>query len=566
MEERGVDIHRNYQFRLGPGNAKWVLIVLLVVVVALAILCAQPAAAQAYSAEEAQFLVLINQYRAQNGLQPLLVSDVITVACYRHNSDMAKYSFFDHSSLQSDYYPPGAAPWDRMRAEGYNYNTYMGENIAAGYATAAAVFEAWRNSPGHNANMLGANFKVIGISLKEVPGSHYRYYWTTDFGGYVDPSAHTIGGGTPPPPPDTTPPSVSITAPQEGATVSGYAVPINVNAVDNVGVTKVELYIDSILVATDNSAPYAFTWNTLGGSDGPRRLTAKAFDAAGNTSISSPVNVTVRNQVTTTTTTQATTTTTHATTTTTQATTTTTQLTTTTTSPTSTTTTTPATTTTSSATTTTTVRIGVTTTTAPPTTTTTNTPRSPVFIDVPPSDAYYSAVAKMKEAQVIEGYPGEAGVEFRPDNPVNRAQFAKMIVGASGIEACEQHRCRFRDMLDDTPDSLFPHNYVAVAAELGIVLGRPDGTFGPWDEITRCNVVAMVIRAARQLQPGRLADPPAQYVGSFSPTGWPEQDANLRLAEYNGLLQGLKGFGSHWSPWQCATRGEVAHILAKLMN
>lgn len=281
MEERGVDIHRNYQFRLGPGNAKWVLIVLLVVVVALAILCAQPAAAQAYSAEEAQFLVLINQYRAQNGLQPLLVSDVITVACYRHNSDMAKYSFFNHNTVQSDYYTPGATPWDRMRAEGYNYNTYMGENIAAGYPTAAAVFEGWRNSPGHNANMLGANFKVIGISLKEVPGTHYRYYWTTDFGGYVDPSAHTIGGGTPPPPPDTTPPSVSITAPQEGATVSGYAVPINVNAVDNVGVTKVELYIDSILVATDNSAPYAFTWNTLGGSDGPRRLTAKAFDAGG---------------------------------------------------------------------------------------------------------------------------------------------------------------------------------------------------------------------------------------------------------------------------------------------
>ena len=33
-----------------------------------------------------------------------------------------------------------------MRAEGYNYNTYMGENIAAGYPTAAAVFEGWKNS------------------------------------------------------------------------------------------------------------------------------------------------------------------------------------------------------------------------------------------------------------------------------------------------------------------------------------------------------------------------------------------------------------------------------------
>ena len=59
--------------------------------------------------------------------------------------------------------------------------------------TAAAVFQGWKNSPGHNANMLSANFKVLGVSLVYVSGSPYGSYWTTDFGGYVDPTAHSVG-------------------------------------------------------------------------------------------------------------------------------------------------------------------------------------------------------------------------------------------------------------------------------------------------------------------------------------------------------------------------------------
>ena len=89
--------------------------------------------------------------------------------------------------------PPGRAPWDRMAACGYDFNTWMGENIAAGYATAAKVFAAWKNSPDHNENMVNPNFKVIGVSLVYVSGSTYRYYWTTDFGGYVDSTAHSVG-------------------------------------------------------------------------------------------------------------------------------------------------------------------------------------------------------------------------------------------------------------------------------------------------------------------------------------------------------------------------------------
>ncbi len=136
---------------------------------------------------------MLNQYRVQNGLQPLQISDMISEACDRHNSDMGKYRFFDHYTQGSDWFAVGASPWDRMAASGYNYNTYKGENIAAGYSTAEAVFQGWKNSPGHNANMLGANFKVLGVSLVVVVGSPYSSYWTTDFGGYVDPTAHEVG-------------------------------------------------------------------------------------------------------------------------------------------------------------------------------------------------------------------------------------------------------------------------------------------------------------------------------------------------------------------------------------
>lgn len=138
--------------------------------------------------EELAFLRVINQYRAQQGLQPLQLSPTISEACYRHNSDMAKYDFFDHYTVRSDWFAAKASPWDRMAASGYNHNTHKGENIAAGYASAESVFAAWKNSPGHDANMRSPHFKVIGISLLYVAGSHYKYYWTTDFGGYVDPS------------------------------------------------------------------------------------------------------------------------------------------------------------------------------------------------------------------------------------------------------------------------------------------------------------------------------------------------------------------------------------------
>ena len=97
-------------------------------------------------------------------------------------------------------------------------------------------------------------------------------------------------------PVDTTPPSVSITAPASGATVSGVAVTVAVNASDDTAVSGVQIKLDGAnLGAEDTSAPYAVTWNSTSAGNGPHTLTAVARDGSGNTTTSAPVNVTVSN-------------------------------------------------------------------------------------------------------------------------------------------------------------------------------------------------------------------------------------------------------------------------------
>ena len=184
--------------RARTTNTRSRLVLLIIAAVLFAVILfgvvstSEAQAATTYSDEEVAFVDLINDYRASKGLSTLLVSDDVSDACYRHNHDMAKYAFFDHYSLKSDWFATNATPWDRMAATGYDYYTSKGENIAAGQQTAQAVFDAWKASSGHNANMLGADFNVIGINRYELAGSPYTFYWTTDFGGYVDATAHTL--------------------------------------------------------------------------------------------------------------------------------------------------------------------------------------------------------------------------------------------------------------------------------------------------------------------------------------------------------------------------------------
>lgn len=96
-------------------------------------------------------------------------------------------------------------------------------------------------------------------------------------------------------PVDTTPPTVSLTAPAGGATVSG-TVTVSATASDNVGVAGVQFKLDGAnLGAEDTSNPYSVIWDTTTAANGSHTLTAVARDAAGNTGTATAVTVTVNN-------------------------------------------------------------------------------------------------------------------------------------------------------------------------------------------------------------------------------------------------------------------------------
>jgi len=81
---------------------------------------------------------------------------------------------------------------------------------------------------------------------------------------------------------DTVKPQVMLTGPTNNSIVSGI-IPIKANATDNVGVVKVEFYIDGSKVGEDTSSPYEYSWDTDSLQDNSTHtIKAKAYDVAGN--------------------------------------------------------------------------------------------------------------------------------------------------------------------------------------------------------------------------------------------------------------------------------------------
>src|SRR5205807_198018 len=80
------------------------------------------------------------------------------------------------------------------------------------------------------------------------------------------------------------------------ATVTGTAVTVSATAADNVGVVGVQFLLDGVATGAEVTvAPYAVAWNTTASSNGTHAVSARARDAAGNTTTATAVNVTVAN-------------------------------------------------------------------------------------------------------------------------------------------------------------------------------------------------------------------------------------------------------------------------------
>ncbi len=163
-------------------------------------------------------------------------------------------------------------------------------------------------SASDNVGVVGVQFKVDGQNLgTEDTSSPWSRSWDTtgvangihkltavarDAAGNTKTSAEvsvTAAGG------DATPPAVTLPSPAAGSTQSG-PVDVTASASDNVAVAGVQFKLDGQnLGAEDTSSPYSVAWDTTTAANGPHQLTAVARDAAGNTTTSTSVSVTVAN-------------------------------------------------------------------------------------------------------------------------------------------------------------------------------------------------------------------------------------------------------------------------------
>ncbi|GAA2512328.1 CAP domain-containing protein [Streptomyces longisporus] len=130
-----------------------------------------PVTVSAAAAAEAEVLKLVNEERSKVGCSAVSANSTLSQLAEKFSDAMAAEGFFDHTD------PSGASPWDRAAKLGIS--NLGGENIARGQADAAAVMQAWMNSPGHRANILNCDFKTLGVGVHFGSGGPW---WTQDFG------------------------------------------------------------------------------------------------------------------------------------------------------------------------------------------------------------------------------------------------------------------------------------------------------------------------------------------------------------------------------------------------
>lgn len=117
----------------------------------------------------------INSYRATRGLAPLEHNPDLTIAAQRHSDDLSTHDRISHRG--SD----GSNPWDRVKATGYKAKL-AAENVGVGQRSFSEVLQGWKDSPGHNKNLLLPDATQMGVALVVNPASRNQTFWTLVMG------------------------------------------------------------------------------------------------------------------------------------------------------------------------------------------------------------------------------------------------------------------------------------------------------------------------------------------------------------------------------------------------
>jgi hypothetical protein len=174
------------------------------------------------------------------------------------------------------------------------------------------------------------------------------------------------------------------------------------------------------------------------------------------------------------------------------------------------------------------------------------------FNDVSPSDWYFDYVEQLVDFEVVD-----SRADFRPNDPVNRAELVKMIIGFIG--GLVDYEAPMYPTFQDVPENEWYYQWIEAATQLGIVSGHADeegnltGFFGPGDSVTRA-AAAKIIKEGLAIP--KTLSPPSPFP-DVKPGVW-YHDYILTL--YNQSI--VDGYDSgYFGPSNLVTRAEVAKMI-----
>lgn len=151
---------------------------------------------------------------------------------------------------------------------------------------------------------------------------------------------------------------------------------------------------------------------------------------------------------------------------------------------------------------------------------------------------------------IIAGYTDGT---FRPNNSITRAEFAKIIVMASG-----QYDANATAEFTDVKSKDWYYSYVASAKNLGLVNGRDDGSFDPNAKITRADICTIVYRYIKTINPDFGKDAAKATFKDFASVPSYAQEAVQALSAA-GIVSGMGD--NKFEPKAYATRAQSAKIV-----
>ncbi len=169
-------------------------------------------------------------------------------------------------------------------------------------------------------------------------------------------------------------------------------------------------------------------------------------------------------------------------------------------------------------------------------------------------DAIYS----LSDKGIIDGV---TATEFKPEEKVTRAQFAKLLITALNIEVKQDAALAFSDV----PAGAWYHDYVAAAVQAGLIKGYTESTFAPGQNITREQVAVTLARALKMKLPeAAIAGDAGQIIDEFEGKGkissWAEQE--IALAISRGLVSDTNA--DAFGPQVTASRADAAAMIWRL--